>query len=1096
MKSDRLATASALSVAVVCFFLCVPRVIPWSGETWGDLSRGEIVARAERMMNLTWSPKRGIYNFGYGSTWHTFTHPQVYTGMAYTQHSTQENWSEFTAYVLSVDYTVGSTVRTATALNMREGPGTSFAILTTIPSGGTATIVSHFSNGTQVGSSYWWHVEYSSQTGWCAAYYSTGDYLLVDNTGYGNDCSGFASICWKLPSRYTTYTFEVDATGAGGYVDSLGDIGACETAGLILGDACNASNNHIILFKEDNGDGTLESMEQTPWLARERTWYWSSLASYRPIRRRQLATTPSPTAILATPTPAPETPTPVPATPTPASHLTLDEHFDDFDAGVRPSGWTFTNCNNESDTYTSSGNYGLSLPSLRFGATGDSAVTKAIATDASSALSFWLKGVATDATSFLRVEEYAGGAWSTITDLAGLPTTGTAMGPYDLSLATTRLRFTYTKSAGNVALDDVAVNGPITPTPTFAPASPTPTPERTATPFTPTPTPVPETPTPVPETPTPVVATPTAVPPSPSPNPATPTPAPETPTPVAAATPTPAICTRLDEHFNGFDTGTRPAGWTFTNCNADTDSYTASGYYGLASPAVKLDATGDQVTSAPFAGGEELRFWIRGVSTSATSHLLVEEYAAAWSTVTDIASIGETGVTVGPLALNGSATQLRFSYEKSAGNLALDDIQVSCAITPTPTARIATPTPVPETPTPVPETPTPVPETPTPVPPKTPTPVPETPTPVLPTATPTAQPSATPTPVPETPTPVPETPTPVVKTPTPVPETPTPVPETPTPVPETPTPTPYAAPKTPTPVPETPTPVPATPTPPIPTPTEAPNTPTPVTVPTPVRHVYDAADFNGDGSDDLGLWRSSNSSFYIYNISAVAYGLAGDIPVTGDYNGDGRADYAVWRPSSGRWWVRGVNTSGTPLADLYYGLSGDFPVPADYDGDFRTDTAIWRASGSGCLYAIKSQTRFYYGVAGDLPVPADYNGDGTADPAMFRSNGAMSGLWYVRNLTFRAWGYGSDAVAPGDYNGDGTAEISVFRGYAGTWYILGSAPVSFGQANDIPVVIDYDGNGTQDRVLYRPSTGGWYIYGVTSISYGTSTDQPAVGKTE
>ncbi len=894
------------------------------------------------------------------------------------------------------------------------------------------------------------------------------------------------------------------------------------------------------------------------------------------------STTPTPF-LGETPTPAP-TSTPAPtATATP--HLVIDEHFDNFQTGVRPVGWTFTNCNANSDTYITATNYGEAAPSLKLGDTGDIALTKYIVTDATSSLNFWLKGVSTDLTSSFLVEQFLG-SWTTITDIVPLPTTGTTFGPFALDLATTQLRFTYDlKSAGNIALDDVIVYGPVTPTPTSlvatptpAPASPTPTAVRTPspspsptttavpktptpvpatptpvppsptptavrtpspspsptpspvrtpspspsvpmvtpTPVPPTPTPVAKTPTPIPETPTPVAETPTptAIPPTPSPIPPTPTPVPatptpvpatptplpptptpvpptptavpptptsipptptevpNTPTPVPAATPTPVICTRLDEHFNGFDTGTRPAGWTFVNCNADTDSYTASGYYGLASPAVKLAATGDQVTSAAFAGGEELRFWIRGASTDATSHLLVEEYAADWLTVTDIASIGETGVTVGPLALNGSATQLRFSYDKSAGNLALDDVQVSCAVTPTPTARIATPTPVPETPTPVPETPTPVPETPTPVPPKT------------------------PTPVPETPTPVPETPTPVVKTPTPVPETPTPVPETPTPVPETPTPTPYAAPKTPTPVPETPTPVPATPTPLIPTPTEAPNTPTPVTAPTPVRHIYDAADFNGDGADDLGLWRSSNSSFYIYNISAVAYGLSGDIPVTGDYNGDGRADYAIWRPSSGRWWVRGVNTSGTPLADLYYGLSGDFPVPADYDGDFRTDTAIWRASGSGCLYAIKSQTRFYYGVAGDLPVPADYNGDGTADPAMFRSNGAMSGLWYVRNLTFRAWGYGSDAVAPGDYNGDGTAELSVFRGYAGTWYILGSAPVSFGQANDIPVVIDYDGNGTQDRVLYRPSTGGWYIYGVTSITYGTSTDQPAVGKTE
>ena len=60
-------------------------------------------------------------------------------------------------------------------------------------------------------------------------------------------------------------------------------------------------------------------MEQTPTTARFRTWYWSSLSSYRPIRRRDLTITPPPTPVGGTPTPVPpETPTPVPPrTPTP-----------------------------------------------------------------------------------------------------------------------------------------------------------------------------------------------------------------------------------------------------------------------------------------------------------------------------------------------------------------------------------------------------------------------------------------------------------------------------------------------------------------------------------------------------------------------------------------------------------------------------------------------------------------------------------------------------------------------------------------------------------------------------------------------------------
>ncbi|MDP8235250.1 MAG: lamin tail domain-containing protein, partial [Candidatus Erginobacter occultus] len=82
---------------------------------------------------------------------------------------------------------------------------------------------------------------------------------------------------------------------------------------------------HIVLFNRDLGGGQMESMEQTPTTARFRTWYWSSLSSYRPIRRRDLTITPPPTPVGGTPTPVPpETPTPVPPeTPTPVPTETV-----------------------------------------------------------------------------------------------------------------------------------------------------------------------------------------------------------------------------------------------------------------------------------------------------------------------------------------------------------------------------------------------------------------------------------------------------------------------------------------------------------------------------------------------------------------------------------------------------------------------------------------------------------------------------------------------------------------------------------------------------------------------------------------------------
>jgi len=46
---------------------------------------------------------------------------------------------------------------------------------------------------------------------------------------YGNDCSGFTSICWKLPTREVTATFESKLGGTAKWF-SLGDIGTAATA--------------------------------------------------------------------------------------------------------------------------------------------------------------------------------------------------------------------------------------------------------------------------------------------------------------------------------------------------------------------------------------------------------------------------------------------------------------------------------------------------------------------------------------------------------------------------------------------------------------------------------------------------------------------------------------------------------------------------------------------------------------------------------------------------------------------------------------------------------------------------------------------------
>ena len=90
------------------------------------------------------------------------------------------------------------------------------------------------------------------------------------------------------------------------------------------------------------------------------------------------------------------------------------------------------------------------------------------------------------------------------------------------------------------------------------------------------------------------------------------------------------------------------------------------------------------------------------------------------------------------------------------------------------------------------------------------------------------------------------------------------------------------------------------------------------------------ADYDGDGTTDLAIFRPSNGRWYVDGIAGyTTYGRAGDIPVPGQYDADPAIDFAVFRPSNGRWYVDGASGFVT------LGVSGDIPVPGQYDADAR-----------------------------------------------------------------------------------------------------------------------------------------------------------------
>ena len=153
---------------------------------------------------------------------------------------------------------------------------------------------------------------------------------------------------------------------------------------------------------------------------------------------------------------------------------------------------------------------------------------------------------------------------------------------------------------------------------------------------------------------------------------------------------------------------------------------------------------------------------------------------------------------------------------------------------------------------------------------------------------------------------------------------------------------------------------------------------------------YVAGDWNKDGKDTLGVYRPSNSTFYLTNsnsdagVAGFGFGNSGDIPIAGDWDGIGGSTFGVYRPAEATFYLAKENKQGGGAVETFVlGNPGDVPITCDWNGDGITDLGLFRRSEGKFYMALRYGTwgvfkSFYYGNAGITDIPVCGNWDNSA----------------------------------------------------------------------------------------------------------------------
>jgi len=151
-----------------------------------------------------------------------------------------------------------------------------------------------------------------------------------------------------------------------------------------------------------------------------------------------------------------------------------------------------------------------------------------------------------------------------------------------------------------------------------------------------------------------------------------------------------------------------------------------------------------------------------------------------------------------------------------------------------------------------------------------------------------------------------------------------------------------------------------------------------------------AGDFNGDGCDTLSVYRPSEQRFYIVNdlgqngasLGAADYfftfGNPGDQPVVGDWDGDGTDEVGLHRESSGLFYYRNTIDTGFADGEFFFGDPGDRFITGDWGVvDRKESPAVFRPPNATFYFRHTNtpgvaDTQLSFGRSSWLPVAGQF----------------------------------------------------------------------------------------------------------------------------